>query len=79
MGLSVVEDLVKQGWNVEIVDLDVKMGREAEARLGDQVHFTRANVIDYEQQANAFAQAWAKWARLDLGIALARFSGFRWP
>ncbi|OAG42900.1 hypothetical protein AYO21_02851 [Fonsecaea monophora] len=68
MGLSVVQDLVSQGWNVEIVDLDVKMGRDAEAQLGQKVHFTRANVVDYEQQASAFAQAWKRWGRIDLGM-----------
>ncbi|KIW86360.1 hypothetical protein Z517_01756 [Fonsecaea pedrosoi CBS 271.37] len=69
MGLSVVQDLVSQGWNVEIVDLDVKMGRDAEAQLGQKVHFTRANVVDYEQQASAFAQAWKRWGRIDLVFA----------
>lgn len=68
MGLSVVEDLVRRRWNVAVVDLDIKRGREAEKALGEQVFFIRANVAEYEQQAEAFAQTWAKWGRLDLGM-----------
>lgn len=67
MGLSVVGDLVRKGWNVAIVDLDSNMGKEAESKLGDQVHFVRANVADYDQQAAAFVETWAKWGRLDFG------------
>ncbi|OQU94365.1 hypothetical protein CLAIMM_00726 [Cladophialophora immunda] len=69
MGLGVVEDLVQKGWNVAIVDVDARMGHSAEERLGTQVLFIRANVADYNQQAEAFSQTWAQWGRLDLVLA----------
>ena len=62
-----VEGLVHRGWNVTILDLNEEAGHQTAGRLGFQVLFVRGNVIDYDEQVNAFAQTWQKWGRVDFG------------
>ena len=69
MGLGVVERLITLGWNVCIVDFNTKAGQEVSERLGANTLFVKANVIAYEEQADAFAQTFAKWHRLDFVYA----------
>jgi 15-hydroxyprostaglandin dehydrogenase (NAD) len=74
MGLGVVERLVERGWNVAIVDFDDKMANVVVKRLGEKTIFIKTNVINYEQQAEAFAETFKKWNRLDLVFANAGFT-----
>lgn len=67
MGLATVKALVKQGWNVAVVDFNSEKGQAVAAELGDAVLFVKTNVAIYEDQANAFRQTWSRWSRLDLG------------
>lgn len=75
MGLSVATHLVSQGWNVCIVDFNETSGQEVAERLGkqaqgqDHVQFVKVDVTDYEQQAKAFVETWARWGRLDFVFA----------
>jgi 15-hydroxyprostaglandin dehydrogenase (NAD) len=69
MGLGVVERLLDLGWNVAIVDFDEKAAIKATERLGEKTFFVKANVIIYEEQANAFVQTFNKWHRIDLVYA----------
>jgi 15-hydroxyprostaglandin dehydrogenase (NAD) len=69
MGLGVVERLVGLGWNVAIVDFNEKTATKVTERLGAKTIFVKANVIDYEQQANAFVETFNKWHRIDLVFA----------
>ncbi|KAJ9651279.1 hypothetical protein H2198_009433 [Neophaeococcomyces mojaviensis] len=79
MGLSVATHLVSQGWNVCIVDFNETSGQEVAERLGkqaqgqDHVQFVKVDVTDYEQQAKAFVETWARWGRLDFVFANAGF------
>ena len=74
MGLGVVERLVELGWNVSIVDFDDKMAELVVKRLGEKTMFIKTNVIKYDQQADAFAQTFNKWNRLDVVFANAGFT-----
>jgi 15-hydroxyprostaglandin dehydrogenase (NAD) len=69
MGLGVVERLLALNYNVAIVDFDEKAGAEVSARLGPKTLFIKANVIVYEEQADAFAATFAKWHRIDFVYA----------
>lgn len=69
MGLGVVERLLQLGWNVAIVDFDEKAATQVTQRLGEKTIFIKANVIDYEQQANAFVKTFERWNRIDLVYA----------
>lgn len=69
MGLGVVERLLDLGWNVAIVDFDEKAGKKATERLGEGTIFVKANVVIYEEQAEAFIQTFQKWSRIDLVYA----------
>lgn len=66
MGYGMVKRLVQLGWNVSIVDLDERMGKEAEKALGEQTMFVQGDVANYDSLASAFVQTWDKWGRLDL-------------
>ncbi|KAH0835382.1 Diacetyl reductase [(S)-acetoin forming] [Fonsecaea pedrosoi] len=68
MGLAVVEHLVREGWNVTVVDFNEEAGKAVQQRLGGQVLFVRANVISYESVGQAFVKSWQKWGRLDFGM-----------
>jgi 15-hydroxyprostaglandin dehydrogenase (NAD) len=67
MGLAVVEHLVREGWNVTVVDFNEESGKTVQKSLGSQVLFVHGNVISYENQAEAFVKTWEKWGRLDFG------------
>jgi 15-hydroxyprostaglandin dehydrogenase (NAD) len=70
MGLGVVERLIALGWNVSIVDFDEKAATQVAERLGEKETFPfKANVINYEEQAEAFLQTFNKWGRIDLVYA----------
>ncbi len=79
IGLAVTEKLVKQGWNVTIVDVVSETGQKVADRLGEQVLFVKADVTDYDQQAKAFVETWAKWHRLDFVFANAVTTSFSFP
>ena len=66
IGLATVERLVKLGWNVAIVDLS-GVGADTAKRLGEQTFFHKVNVASYEEQADAFSQAYKRWGRIDFG------------
>ncbi|KIW24613.1 uncharacterized protein PV07_10318 [Cladophialophora immunda] len=66
MGLALVERLVAEGWNVTVFDFNNAAGEQVQKRLGGQVLFLRGNVINYDDQAQAFVKTWEKWGRLDL-------------
>lgn len=68
MGLATVKALVRQGWNVAVVDFNSEKGQAVAAELGDSVLFIKTNVAVYEDQARAFKETWARWGRLDLGM-----------
>lgn len=76
MGLSVVEDLVRKGWNVTIADMNEEAGQKIAERLGQQVVFIKIDVTDYDQQAKAFVETWSKWHRLDFVFANAVMPSF---
>lgn len=57
------------GWSVTIVDFDEKAGMKATERLGAKTLFIKANVVLYEEQAEAFVQTIKKWHRIDLVYA----------
>jgi 15-hydroxyprostaglandin dehydrogenase (NAD) len=69
VGLGVVERLLELGYNVSIVDFNAQAGTEVTKRLGSKTLFTKANVINYEEQASAFAATFAKWGRIDFFYA----------
>lgn len=69
MGLAVVEDLVKKGWNVSIFDFDNAAGDKVAQKLCDQILFTQGNVMKYDEQVAAFVQTWKKWGRIDFGMS----------
>jgi NAD(P)-dependent dehydrogenase (short-subunit alcohol dehydrogenase family) len=51
------------------VDFNEKAGAEIAKRLGSKTFFAKANVTVYEEQAAAFAAAFAKWGRIDFVYA----------
>jgi NAD(P)-dependent dehydrogenase (short-subunit alcohol dehydrogenase family) len=67
-GLGLVERLVTLGWKVTIIDFNEKLGTQTAEKLGKQVLFAKANVIKYEEQAEAFVETWKKWGRVDIGM-----------
>jgi len=69
MGLGVVERLVQLGFNVSVVDFDEKAGAKVTQDLGAKTIYVKANVIHYEEQAEAFVQTFKKWGRIDLVYA----------
>lgn len=68
MGLATVKALVRQGWNVAVVDFNSEKGQAVAAQLGHSVLFIKTNVAVYEDQARAFKETWTRWGRLDLGM-----------
>lgn len=69
MGLSVVKELVRRGWNVLVLDLNEEAGQKQKDRLGNQVSFKKTDVTDYEQLSEAFVETWKKHSRLDFVFA----------
>lgn len=65
MGLGVVERLLALDYHVAIVDFNSVAGHDVSARLGPKTIFIKANVINYDEQAAAFAETFAKWHRID--------------
>jgi NAD(P)-dependent dehydrogenase (short-subunit alcohol dehydrogenase family) len=65
MGYAVAESLSRSGWRVSIVDLNEKDGETAAQKIGGI--FTKANVIVYEELANAFGKTWKEYGRIDFG------------
>jgi NAD(P)-dependent dehydrogenase (short-subunit alcohol dehydrogenase family) len=67
MGLAVVEDLVRQGWNITVFDFDRAAGAQVAEKLGAQLLFIKGNVVNYEELGAAFVETWKKWGRVDFG------------
>lgn len=65
MGEGFTRDLVRQGWQVAMVDMRPNANLLSE--LGeDNVSFHKGNVADYDSQARCFQEAWNRYGRLDL-------------
>jgi 15-hydroxyprostaglandin dehydrogenase (NAD) len=56
IGLATIERLLQLGWKVTIVDVNTDAGEELTLRLGDNTFFVHVDVMDYNQQALAFAE-----------------------
>lgn len=69
MGESVVEELIKRGWQVLVLDLNAEAGQNVKDRLGDRLSFMKTDVTDYEQLSKAFVEAWKQHSRLDFVFA----------
>lgn len=65
MGYTLAGHLVKSGWNVACVDVNVENGKRAASELGPNADFFQANVASYASQASMFQAVWDKWHRLD--------------
>lgn len=65
IGLAAVEQLLKSGWNVTVVDMNEDAAKELIEPKGPKCLFVKANVADYEELSAAFARTWEKWKRLD--------------
>lgn len=66
MGLATGKYLLKQGWKLTIVDMNVEVGEKLASELG--ALFVKADVTVYEDLANAFARSWKEYGRLDFGM-----------
>lgn len=69
IGLSVVERLISDGWNVTVLDLNGEAGQKHADRLGKQFTFIGVDATDYEQLSSAFVKTWEKHHRLDFVFA----------
>jgi 15-hydroxyprostaglandin dehydrogenase (NAD) len=66
MGLAVAQDLAAQDWNLTIIDSNEQSLESVKSTFDpSRSIFIKADVTDYEQQANAFVRTWDEWARLD--------------
>ncbi|KAG9801561.1 hypothetical protein KCU68_g22853, partial [Aureobasidium melanogenum] len=65
MGLATGKYLLKQGWKLTIVDMNVEVGEKLASELG--ALFVKADVTVYDDIANAFARSWKEYGRLDFG------------
>ena len=65
MGLAVARHLHKNGWQLSLVDMNVKSG-EAAANEVNGI-FTKADVTKYNDQAAAFQKTWEKFGQIDFG------------
>lgn len=63
MGEALAEDLVKKGWQVAMAD--IQQNAELASKLGESASFHQCDVADYDSQAKAFEEVWAKYGRLD--------------
>lgn len=50
-----------------MVDFNATNGFKVVESLGNQALFLKANVASYQEQANAFAETYRKWGRVDFG------------
>ncbi len=67
MGLALTQHLVRSGWRVAMCDVNEVQDQANVKQFGDSVIFLQADVAEYDQQAQVFETAWAKWGRLDFG------------
>ncbi|KAG9665042.1 hypothetical protein KCU98_g5838, partial [Aureobasidium melanogenum] len=73
MGLATGKYLLKQGWKLTIVDMNVEVGEKLASELG--ALFVKADVTVYDDIANAFARSWKEYGRLDFVFANAGILG----
>jgi NADP-dependent 3-hydroxy acid dehydrogenase YdfG len=63
MGLALSRELAQRGWKIAMADL--QPNEELSKELGDNGHFFKTDVADYDSQASTFKAAFDKWGRID--------------
>ncbi|KAK4988542.1 hypothetical protein LTR50_003837 [Elasticomyces elasticus] len=63
IGSALSRDLVSNGWEVAMADLNDNQALSEE--LGSKARFFRCDVADYDSQARLFQQVWDAYGRLD--------------
>ncbi|TPX16546.1 uncharacterized protein E0L32_003840 [Thyridium curvatum] len=69
MGTALSKHFIGKGWNVALLDVNDKVGKDLASSLGPNAAYFHANVASYASQAAAFTAVWERWGRLDALLA----------
>ena len=78
MGFATARLLIEKGAKVLITARDEKTGEEAQAELGENCLFVKADVTDTDSMQAAVSEAMKKWGRLDVLVSNAGGGTHSW-